>query len=249
MKNNQCARLWMAAVGIVMGSTILSSVPKAMAASITGRTYTLDNHPDGAASSPFYGLRLDGLLSGKSKDVYTFNFKESGASTSLNYDDVNNTIRISGTAYGGLDRGTEYTNPELFTIDFTYRNVQKVAGDDDLWVDSRQAGNSTGTITRNSSGDVFNLVDFAGSNPYSFRLGDGDNNEGHRGHQGISGWGWLNHSPAPSTPTQHLYASDWLFTATANLPAVPESPWTSGALAVLVASFIALKHRRPQKLT
>ncbi len=243
MKNGQQVRLAFVGAALATGTVVLLS-SAAHAVGITGGTYTLDNHPDGAASSPFYGLRLDGLLSGNSKDIYTFNFSEGGANMALTYDDVNNTLQISGTAYGGLDQGSSYDNPELYSIDFTYRNVLQVAGDDDLWVDGSQAGQNTGTITRQSSGDVYNLADFAGKNAYSFRLGDGDNNQGHRGHQGISGWGWLNHAPAPANPNDspHLYSSDWLFTA--EPVAVPESPLTAGALAVLVGGFIAMKRKQ-----
>ncbi|PZD73272.1 hypothetical protein C1752_02278 [Acaryochloris thomasi RCC1774] len=245
-KNRLTQRLIATAGMTLIGLASFGLVSKAGAVGITGGSYTLDNHPDGSASSPFYGLRLDGLLSGKSKDIYTFNFTEGGASVALDYDDTSNTINISGTAYGGLDQGDSYSAPELFSINFTYRNVQQVAGDDDLWVDGSQAGSSTGTITRQTSGDVYNLADFSGANAYSFRLGDGDNNQGHRGHQGISGWGWLNHAPADQDPSlsPHLYSSDWLFTAQSKPAAVPESPLTAGALALLVGGFIALKRKQ-----
>lgn len=244
MKQNKWARRLAGGVGLALGTATLGAAQMAVAVGITGGTYTLDNHPDGVASTPFYGLRLDGLLTGNSDDIYTFNFSEGGASMSLNYDDVNQTIQISGTAYGGLDQGSTYDQPEQFAIDFTYRNVQQVAGDDDLWVDASQAGNSTGTITRQSTGDIFNLTDFAGANAFSFRLGDGDDNLGHRGHAGISGWGWVNHAPAPADPgyKPHLYSSDWLFTAKPT--PVPESPWTMGVLAVMGSGLIALKRRQ-----
>ncbi len=247
MNKNQRIQQLVATVGAVLvGVASLGIASEAGAVGITGGNYTLDNHPDGAASSPFYGLRLDGLLSGNSKDIYTFNFTEGGASVGLNYDVTSNTINISGTAYGGLDQGDSYDSPELFSIDFTYHNVQQVAGDDDVWVDGRNAGSSTGTITRQTSGDVYNLADFSGANAYSFRLGDGDNNQGHRGHQGISGWGWLNHAPAPLDPSlsPHLYSSDWLFTAQPKAPAVPESPLTAGALALLVGGVVVLKRKQ-----
>jgi hypothetical protein len=245
MTRNQRVQQFITIVGagLTVGLATLGWSSEADAIGIAGGNYTLENHPDGAASSPFYGLRLDGLLSGQSKDIYTFNFTEGGASMGLNYDDASNTIRISGTAYGGLDQGDSYSAPELFSIDFIYHNVQQVAGDDDLWVDGRQAGNNTGTITRQTSGDVFNLADFAGANAYSFRLGDGDHDQGYRGHQGLSGWGWLNHAPANASLSPHRYASDWLFTAKPKPAAVPESPLTAGALALLVSGFVGLKRK------
>lgn len=44
---------------------------------------------------------------------------------------------------------------------------------------------------------------------YSFRLGNESNDLGHRSHNGISGWGWMNHS---GNLMSHVGATDWLFT-------------------------------------
>ncbi len=180
-------------------------------------TYRLGNHPDGNAASPFYGLRLDGLLTGNANDIFTFDFEHADSDVQMTVD--GSTIHISGTAFGGLDTGNGYDPAEsgLWQLDFTYNNVDLLAGDDDLHVDDAHAGSNTGTIAQlYGAKQSFDLEDYAGSHSYSFQLGDEANDAGHRGFNGVSGWGWLNHSGAAG----HLSASDWLFTAT-RLPVHP----------------------------
>ena len=104
---------------LVMGGVLASSTPAAAAVF----NYKLHSHPDGAAASPYYGLRLDGLLSGNDRDIYTFDFDAAGASVFLDYDDTADTIHIYGTAYGGKDVGQSYEDPTFWEIDFTYSNV------------------------------------------------------------------------------------------------------------------------------
>ncbi|MGK7897958.1 MAG: Ig-like domain-containing protein, partial [Xenococcus sp. (in: cyanobacteria)] len=70
-----------------------------------GVTYQLHNHPDGNAASPFYGLRLDGLLTGNADDIVTFDFEN--AQSDMRIAIQNNQIRIFGVAYGGADIGDE----------------------------------------------------------------------------------------------------------------------------------------------
>ncbi len=170
--------------------------------------YKLKSHRDGGERPPTYGLRLDGLLTGNAHDVYTFSFdKEYSVEVDMKLSLQGGTVRIYGTAYGGLDIGTKYdpTDSGLWEIDFTYDTG--VEGDDDLTVKAASAGKNKGTITQLYGNKLaFNLVDFAGSNPYTFRL---DN--GHRRNSGVSGWGWLNHAIEGKVPSVHLYASDWLF--------------------------------------
>ncbi len=48
---------------------------------------------------------------------------------------------------------------------------------------------------------------------FSFRLGDEDNDAGHRGFDGVSGWGWLTHGSGG-----HVESSDWLFTVGEEIP-------------------------------
>ncbi|MEM7057833.1 MAG: SdrD B-like domain-containing protein [Pseudomonadota bacterium] len=169
-------------------------------------TFRLLNHPDGSVAAPFYGLRLDNVFG---DGEYTFDFEADGAEMFATVD--NGMIRIFGTALGGRDVGDTRTDVSLFEIDFTYNMVEQAAGDNDLISDAANAGSSSGTITRlddqGNPVETKTLTDKAGSNPFSFRFGDEDNDLGHRGFEGKSGWGWLKvdgEDPAG--------AQDWLFT-------------------------------------
>ncbi|MEM7189481.1 MAG: Ig-like domain-containing protein, partial [Pseudomonadota bacterium] len=170
-------------------------------------TVQLLNHPDGAAAGPFYGLRLDNVFG---EGIWTFDFEADGA---LMYATIDgSTIHIWGTAVGGRDTGSSYDDPALFAIDFTYDMVQQASGDDDLVVNAADQGQGAGTISRlDDDGSVVEtktLTDKAGSHPFSFRFGNEDDDDGHRGFEGKSGWGWLHvdgEDPAG--------AQDWLFTA------------------------------------
>lgn len=176
--------------------------------------YVLGNHPDGNQQPPLYGFRLDELVDVTSgKDVFTFDFDDVQSAMFLDYD--GSTIRISGQAFGGRDVGGSYANDQflgVYDIDFTYSvGVQFAPGDDDLIVDESGVGQNTGFIS-GPAGQNIPLVDSA-QDGITFRFGDEDNDAGHRGHPGISGWGWVAHSGLP-----HIPASDWLFTATFLIP-------------------------------
>jgi hypothetical protein len=75
----------------------------------------------------------------------------------------------------------------------------------------------------------------------SFQLGD-ESGGGHRGFSGISGWGWVNHgSSCISQHCDHVYASDWLFTAELKPVPLPAAAWLfASALGV----FGYLGHRK-----
>ncbi len=168
--------------------------------------YQLENHPDGSATPPSYGLRLDELYDVTSgHDIFTFDFEDAQSNMLMAFS--SDTIRIYGTVYGGRDTGSGYANDGdlgLYTVDFTYSiGVQLDANDDDTIVLADMQ--NTGSIIT-PRGDVIDLIDKSDGN-YSFRLGDEDNDNGHRGFDGISGWGWLNHGGGP-----HVTASDWVFT-------------------------------------
>ena len=178
-------------------------------------TYQLSNHPDGTSFGNWnpHGLILTGLFEKgiyQTGDIAVFNFDhpDTNMQISINGDE----IRIFGTAFGHLDVDGNFNNyddqPGLWQIDFTYNNADKVSGDDDLSVDAQWAGTNTGTI-KQLYGDQreFELTD-QDDNTVSFQLGNKTDNQGHRGVDGISGWGWLNHSNAD----QYVYYSDWLFT-------------------------------------
>ncbi len=204
----------------------------ASAATIVPGTYELFNHPDGNAAPPEYGLRLDGLIGGSSSDVFTFDFEHADASMLLTYDDQAGTIRIFGSAYGGLNQGSGYAaGAGLWDIDVTMTGVTTVPGDDDLWLTAQHQ--YIGDIT-SPTAVSYPLYTETGNNPYSFRLGDENNDNGHRGAAGVSGWGWVNHND----PNTHVYASDWLFTMAETPVPAPAS------LALLGAGGLLMTRRR-----
>lgn len=182
--------------------------------------YRLRNHPDVSSAPPPYGLRLDELFNATSHtDKFTFNFNEPRSSM---WADVSDTeIRIFGVVYGGRDTGTSYGDHNwrgLWLVEFTYNvGVGFASGDDDHVV-SGAGGTNSGRIraTFGSQRQWIPLVDF-GMGGYSFRFGDENHDNGHRGHAGISGWGWLNHGGRP-----HVNVSDWIFTAVERDACLPD---------------------------
>ncbi len=170
--------------------------------------YRLRNHPDGNQAAPFYGLRLDELFDVTSgNDVFTFDFETPESDMRLIYDGV--SIRIVGTAFGGRDIGAGY-DPDytsLIEVDFTYDLVGTADPDDDLIVTTPSMTNS-GTVTWLATGETFVLSDKANDEGFTFRFGDEDDDMGHRGFPGLSGWGWLKFDhPVDSG------ARDFIFTA------------------------------------
>lgn len=174
--------------------------------------YTLENHPDGGAASPYYGLRLDGIGSGDTREVYTFDFEAAGSEMTMIYDDVAGTLTISGTAFGGRDGGSDFVSgtTDVWAISFTYTDVYSCG-------DSLCANSGIGSVSSLLFGS-YDLVSEMGNHDYAFQLGTG-----HRGFTGTSGWGWMNHCPSGEGHGEgqysngvgcdnHLYASDWLFT-------------------------------------
>lgn len=207
----------------------------ASGAIISQGLYSLHNHPDGNANPPPYGLKLAELYDiTPNHDDFTFDFDDPRSSMSMIV--TANTIRIFGVVWGGRDTGTSYAlepTTGLYTVDFLYDvGVVPVAGDDDLGVLQAASHQNHGIIT-SPLNDVIALVDEAGGHPYGFRLGDEDNDLGHRGFAGISGWGWLTHGP---NPNNHIADSDWLFTAVL----VP----TPGAISLAMGAGAMLLRRR-----
>ncbi|MGI9014528.1 MAG: hypothetical protein ACR2GY_09795 [Phycisphaerales bacterium] len=188
------------AVAALLGTSVSAAI-------IAPGTYRLGNHPDGGIDPPPYGLRLDELFNVSSgTDKFTFDFEATGAGVFLDYD--GSTIRIYGRAFGGRDIGTTYDSnwTSFVNFDFTYRdNVGQVPGDDDLWVDDDDRDNN-GYIVWEANNTRFDLNDKSDGTK-SFRLGDEDNDQGHRGFAGISGWGWLLVNGRDKAGAQ-----DWLFT-------------------------------------
>jgi hypothetical protein len=196
----------------------------AHAASILPGHYLLHNHPDGNEVPPPYGLRLDEMVDVTAgHDVFTFDFDHPSSHMVLMYNDIAQRITITGEAYGGRDIGGGYANDVylgLYSINFVYDvGVQLAPGDDDLWTPTASFSNF-GTITRPDN-VVHDLSDKS-DGTHTFRFGDEDDDNGHRGYNGLSGWGWL------MVDTRYVPAMDFLFTA--EYIAIPE-PASFGLLA------------------
>lgn len=192
---------------------LLLAASGAMGAVIQSGTYRLHNHPDGNQRPPLYGLRLDELydVTG-THDVFTFDFDHPSSAMFMDY--FGGTIHIHGQSYGGRDTGSGYAadvHRGVYSIDFTYNvGVGLAPGDDDLLVTLPPLYYNYGWIDT-PAGDWISLRDghYGGDRP-DFRFGDEDDDAGHRGFNGLSGWGWLFHGP-PGAPYHE--SSDWLFTA------------------------------------
>jgi len=221
---------------------------EAQAALIQEGFYNLHNHPVTAEGPPDYGLRLDELFDATpNHDIFTFDFDHPDSNMQMEISLAGPPvlrgqlpsgifIHIFGQAQGGRDIGTVHAPDQflgLYNIDFTYFiGVEQKSNDDDLWVVAPTASNF-GTITPPASagGQTIPLWDKSdGTN--TFRLGDEDSDQGHRGFQGISGWGWLNHGSVDV----HVPSSDWLFTA-APVP-------TPGTMALLGLGAVVFWTRR-----
>lgn len=227
---------------LVCAFAIMFSSSFASGAAIVPGNYRLHNHPDGSANPPPYGMRLDELydVSG-GNDIFTLDFDHASSNMFLHYDGAT-TITIVGVAYGGIDGGAAYLNDNhlgMYSVNFVYDfGVGLAGGDDDLIVIPGADAKNFGTITPLDAGhpDVgvpVDLFDVRDGN-YSFRLGDEDNDAGHRGFAGISGWGWFgfNGENHPGT------ADDFLFTA----ELIPEP--ASAMLLLVGLGAVATRRRR-----
>lgn len=214
----------------------------ASAAAITPGTYRLHNHPDGDVNPPPYGMRLDEIynVSG-GNDEFTLDFDHAQSNVTLVFNGTN-TITIAGVAYGGIDIGGSYLNDAhlgLYQINFVYDvGVGLAGGDDDLIVIPGANAQNFGSITPLDAGhpDVgvpLTLFDVRDGN-FSFRFGDEDNDNGHRGFNGLSGWGWVgfNGNAHPGS------ADDFLFTA----ELIPEP--ASAMLLLMGLGAAAIRRRR-----
>lgn len=217
----------------------LSCAPEAQGAFIQQGTYRLHNHPDGNVRPPLYGAKLNELYNATANlDVFTFDFDAPGSAMFLDYN--GSSIRIYGTSFGGRDIGTEYANDVyrgFYTFEFLYQwGVGLAPGDDDLMVTLPPLKYNYGTLLT-PLGDLVGLRDghYNGDQP-DFRFGDENNDLGHRGFAGLSGWGWL-FKALPGDPYTYTQDSDWIFTAEL-VPAPGTLPVAVGAAA------LALRRRR-----
>jgi len=200
--------------------------------------FKLSSHPDGSENPPPYGLRLDGLYGTNGSDVWGFDFDHASSDVRLYLDTDNNTVNISGNAYGGMHDGNVYDSnlQGVWSIDFTYSanlNIDLSGNPPYIEVESlvEAPASNNGTLTALFSasgsgvditnGDVIALeqeMGFFFNNTEDHRLGG----TGLSGPETYVGWGWLNHSGEP-----HVEASDWLFTAT--VVPVPAAVWLFGS--------------------
>lgn len=121
----------------------------------------------------------------------------------MRMDVTNTTIRIYGVTMGGRDTGGSYAADVyngLYAVDFTYSiGVGPKPSDDDRWVKYGAPDMQNSGTIMTPLGHTIDLRDKS-NGAYQFRLGDEDNDAGHRGSAGISGWGWLNHGPVGLAP-------------------------------------------------
>lgn len=218
----------------------LVAVHSASGATILPGLYRLHNHPDGNQNPPPYGARFDELYNATGgHDVFTLDFDDVNSAAFMTINAAFTEIRIFGQAKGGRDVGATHALDiynGLYTFDFTYNlGVQAVPGDDDLWAVTPDHRNF-GFITGPGALGTTNLTD-EGMGGYTFRVGDEDNDAGHRGFNGISGWGWMSYV-AQSGQITHVNDTDWLFTATYEIPA----PGAAGLLGL--AALTASRRRR-----
>jgi hypothetical protein len=216
-----------------MAAAIALSTTRADAAPIAAGTYALGNHPDGGHAPPGYGAVFTELYNATSgPDRFTMDFDHPQSAMILTYNG-GNAITISGTSWGGRDIGETYASDAyqgLYHVSFTYAvGVGFAGGDDDIDVNA-PAGANVGTI-KSPLGDLFTLSDLP-MGGYTFRLGDENNDLGHRGFPAISGWGWMAIDGVDSSPT------DWLFTA----ELVPEP--ATGLLLLAVTTCIVRRRRK-----
>lgn len=178
-------------------------------------TYDLHNHPFTVAGHhDGYGLRLTELLDvtrGQDQFVFDFDHPDSQMHLELGPDH----IRIHGRAHGGPNtrpRPGSGLNADsgLWSIDFMYdTGVGPASNDDDIVVSAHNHANS-GMIQPLFDDDAGPVELFDRRvQAYSFRFGDGGDDLGMRGHDGLSGLGGLDRAELRLGSNQ----DGWMFTA------------------------------------
>ncbi|MCC6283728.1 MAG: hypothetical protein IT439_00290 [Phycisphaerales bacterium] len=207
-------------------------------------TFTLSDHPDGNANPPGYGLRFDGLFTGRAGatgGTTTFSI-DAGHARLRVIDDTGTggglTIRIWGTVYGGEDTGSGYGYGEgFYDIDMTY--VMNVAASGTGWIVTGADAGNAGSIVSQGNGDVgageaFHFTDKGDGSGRTFLFLQDEHRLGGYPQAGQGYWvgrGWH----MSSDGLNHL-TRDWLFLGTL----VP----TPGALGLLGLAGLAAARRR-----
>lgn len=197
------------ACAIALGLAVFAGT--ANAAIISSGTYRLHNHPDGNALPPPYGAKFEALY-GAGSGTFTMNFDAPGSAMFMDVNLGAGTVHIYGVSVGGRDIGASHDIAAptygIYTFDFTYNAITAVPGDDDIYFNGPTHSNS-GTILT-PLGTSIDVVDEWME--YTFRFGDENNDAGHRGAPGLSGWGWMSYV-VNGVVQPHVADTDWLFTA------------------------------------